>query len=248
MASYTVSIDRFEGPLDLLLQLIQKHKMEITEISISAITQQYMDTIAEMDMDMDVASEFLAMAATLLYIKSRALLPKPPAQQDPDALTPEQALVLRLEEYRRFKQMSERLLQLESGAQGNYYKLAEEHFSGMQEDILIADMDELCAAFSKALARKPPASQAPAVRQIKRESVSVSQCIRALRATLKREKIIRFEQLFSERDGRMQWIGNFLALLEMMHRHEVLALQSKSFASIRIALRDSQDTQEEENG
>ena len=98
---YIVSLKQFDGPLDLLLTLISNAKIDIHDIFVSEITEQYLETMKLVDeLDMDSASEFLQMAATLLEIKSRAMLPKPPKPEDPDELTPEEALIKQLEEYR----------------------------------------------------------------------------------------------------------------------------------------------------
>ena len=100
MAVY-VSLRQFEGPLDLLLHLISKAKIDIKDIFVSEITEQYLESMRGLDeLDMDTASEFLTMAATLLEIKSRALLPRPPAEPEDGEETPEQALIRRLEEYK----------------------------------------------------------------------------------------------------------------------------------------------------
>ena len=107
---YIVSLKQFDGPLDLLLTLISNAKIAIQDIFVSQITEQYLETMSLVDeLDMDSASEFLQMAATLLEIKSRSMLPKPPKPEDPDELSPEEALIKQLEEYRQFKQLIERL-------------------------------------------------------------------------------------------------------------------------------------------
>ena len=112
--AYVVSLKQFDGPLDLLLTLISKAKIDICDIFVSEITEQYLEYMAGVDeLDMDSASEFLQMAATLLEIKSRAMLPKPPAPEDPDALTPEQELIRQLT--KEMKNAS-RLLQFEHAA------------------------------------------------------------------------------------------------------------------------------------
>ena len=96
---YIVSLKQFDGPLDLLLTLISNAKIDIQDIFVSQITEQYLETMSLVDeLDMDSASEFLQMAATLLEIKSRAMLPKPPKPEDPDELSPEEALIKQLEE------------------------------------------------------------------------------------------------------------------------------------------------------
>ena len=112
--AYIVSLKEFDGPLDLLLTLISNAKIDIHDIFVSQITEQYLETMSLVDeLDMDSASEFLQMAATLLEIKSRAMLPKPPKPEDPDELSPEEALIKQLEEYRQFKEVSSRMKQLE---------------------------------------------------------------------------------------------------------------------------------------
>ena len=111
--AYIVSLKDFDGPLDLLLTLISNAKIDIHDIFVSEITEQYLETMKLVDeLDMDSASEFLQMAAPLLEIKSRAMLPKPPKPEDPDELTPEEALIRQLEEYRQFKEVTPRMHQL----------------------------------------------------------------------------------------------------------------------------------------
>ena len=125
--SYIVSLKEFDGPLDLLLTLISNAKIDIQDIFVSQITEQYLETMSLVDeLDMDSASEFLQMAATLLEIKSRAMLPKPPKPEDPDELSPEEALIKQLEEYRQFKEVSARMHQLEEEARALLTKLPEE--------------------------------------------------------------------------------------------------------------------------
>ncbi len=102
--AYVVSLKQFEGPLDLLLHLITRAKVDIKDIFVSEITEQYLASLDGIDeLDMDSASEFLQMAATLVEIKSRALLPKPPEPEDPEEESPEEALIRQLEEYKKFK-------------------------------------------------------------------------------------------------------------------------------------------------
>ena len=105
---YIVSLKQFDGPLDLLLTLITHAKVDIHDIFVSEITEQYPESMKLVDeLDMDSASEFLQMAATLLEIKSRAMLPKPPKPEDENELSPEEALIRQLEEYRQFKSLAQ---------------------------------------------------------------------------------------------------------------------------------------------
>ena len=111
---YIVSLKQFDGPLDLLLTLISSAKLDIQDIFVSEITEQYLESMKLVDeLDMDSASEFLQMAATLLEIKSRAMLPKPPKPEEEGALSPEEELIRQLTEYKQFKEISARMHQLE---------------------------------------------------------------------------------------------------------------------------------------
>ena len=125
---YIVSLKQFDGPLDLLLTLITHAKVDIHDIFVSEITEQYLESMKLVDeLDMDSASEFLQMAATLLEIKSRAMLPKPPKPEDENELSPEEALIRQLEEYRQFKEISGRMQELEKQARALITKLPEEY-------------------------------------------------------------------------------------------------------------------------
>ena len=121
-----VSLKQFDGPLDLLLHLISKAKVDIKDIFVSEITDQYIESVHNAtDLDMDDATEFLVMAATLLEIKSRAMLPKPP--EPDDGIDPEQELIRRLEEYKIFKETAGNMQQFEKAAAAMYQKLPEEY-------------------------------------------------------------------------------------------------------------------------
>ena len=131
--AYEVHLKEFDGPLDLLLHLIEQAKVDIKDIFISEITNQYLSLMEELDeLDMDTASEFLTMAATLVYIKSRSLLPKPPKEAEEEE-DPEEALVRQLKEYKLFKQAGEKLNELSAGMRGVFSRLPEEFALPPQE-------------------------------------------------------------------------------------------------------------------
>ena len=132
---YCVKLDLFEGPLDLLLHLVQKSKIEIADISMATITEQYLDYLDRMrDFDVEIASEFLVMASTLLLIKSRALLPGPDDLGEDDE-DPEQELRKRLEEYKKYKEISQKLREREERYSNIYHKLPEELIGKMKRKI-----------------------------------------------------------------------------------------------------------------
>ena len=125
MSTYTIKIDAFEGPFDLLFHLIEKNKFDIYDIPISQIADQYLDYIAEMQqMDLEVASEFLVMASTLLHIKSRLLLPAPRGGEDEAEADPKEQLIANMIEYKRYKEFSASLRGMAAYWGGAYYRLA----------------------------------------------------------------------------------------------------------------------------
>ena len=129
---YYVSLKQFEGPLDLLLHLITRAKVDIKDIFVSEITEQYLASMGSVDeLDMDTASEFLTMAATLLEIKSRALLPRPPEPAEDGEETPEQTLIRRLEEYKLYKESAGRMKEFEQAAMQVFSKLPAQSFSSV---------------------------------------------------------------------------------------------------------------------
>ena len=131
--AYQVHLKQFDGPLDLLLHLIEQAEVDIKDIFISEITTQYLAYMAQVDeLDMDTASEFLTMAATLVYIKSRSLLPRPPKEEE-EGEDPAETLIRQLREYKAIKLAGQRLQELEQAARGMYTKLPEEFLLPPQE-------------------------------------------------------------------------------------------------------------------
>ena len=153
----TFQLKDFDGPLDLLLFLINKEKIDIKDIFVSQITDQYISLVrSASDLDMDEATDFLVMAATLLEIKSRAMLPKPPKPEAEDELSPEEALIKQLTEYKQFKEASERMHRLEEEARALITKMPEEYPLPPQETELIGlTLEGLTAAFLRIWQRKP---------------------------------------------------------------------------------------------
>ena len=178
---YIVSLKQFDGPLDLLLTLITHAKVDIHDIFVSEITEQYLESMKLVDeLDMDSASEFLQMAATLLEIKSRAMLPKPPKPEDENELSPEEALIRQLEEYRQFKEISGRMQELEKQARALITKLPEEYpLPPPVTEITGLTLEKLQRAFLRVLerARAQEAGERMASREIRRDSFTVSGCM-----------------------------------------------------------------------
>ena len=234
---YIVSLKQFDGPLDLLLTLISNAKIDIQDIFVSQITEQYLETMKLVDeLDMDSASEFLQMAATLLEIKSRAMLPKPPKPEDPDELTPEQALIRQLEEYRQFKEVSARMHQLEEDARALLTKLPEEYpLPPPNIEITGLTLDKLIKAYRRVLERAARADAADllASREIRRDTVTVSGCMARISRMVRRGGC-RFSQLFGEDFTRQEVVTMFLALLELIKLNRLRVDQDAAYEDIRL--------------
>lgn len=240
-------LKQFEGPLDLLLHLINKSKIAVEEIFVSDITEQYleyMDALSEPDMDS--ASEFLAMAALLLEIKSRSLLPKPPAPVD-DEEDPQQLLIRRLKEYKMIKENSQKLRENEQMLEGRYYKLPQELNFDKRFELSEASLDALMEAFREVLSRVEQKRAPAAVREIRRDLFSVREKITYLKRRLNEKKQINFYALFETDSSRQEVIATFLALLELCKQRFLLIKQDGLFTDISITLaEDSRDSREEE--
>lgn len=235
--AYSVHLEQFDGPLDLLLHLIERTELDIKDIFVSEITSQYLACMSEADsLDMDTASEFLTMAATLLYIKSRQLLPRPPREDEGEEEDPEAMLIRQLREYKAFKEASASLLEL--------YTAAKDSFSRLPEDVPLppkevaldgASMDALYTAFLTLLGRKQEAPAAPRAHHVRPDHYTVRKQMRKIRDILADKPSALFEDLFEENAERLEMIVTFMALLEMILHGEIILRQKTPFAPIRIA-------------
>ena len=235
--AYIVSLKEFDGPLDLLLTLISNAKIDIHDIFVSQITEQYLETMSLVDeLDMDSASEFLQMAATLLEIKSRAMLPKPPKPEDPDELSPEEALIRQLEEYRQFKEVSSRMKQLEQDARALLTKLPEEYpLPPPNIEITGLTLDKLIRAYRRVLERAERAEAADrmASREIRRDNFTVASCMARISRSVRRGGC-RFSELFGEDFTKQEVVTMFLALLELIKLNRLHVQQDAAYEDILL--------------
>ena len=235
--AYIVSLKDFDGPLDLLLTLISNAKIDIQDIFVSQITEQYLETMRLVDeLDMDSASEFLQMAATLLEIKSRAMLPKPPKPEDPDELSPEEALIRQLEEYRQFKEVSARMHELEEEARALLTKLPEEYpLPPPNIEITGLTLDKLIKAYRRVLDRaaKADAADSMACREIRRDSFTVAGCMARISRMVRRGSC-RFSELFGEDYTRQEVVTMFMALLELLKLNRLRVSQDAAYDEITL--------------
>lgn len=224
----TFQLKDFDGPLDLLLFLINKEKIDIKDIFVSQITDQYITLVrSASDLDMDEATDFLVMAATLLEIKSRAMLPRPPKVEEGEE-DPEQALIRRLEEYKRFRETADAMKQFERAAGNLFTKLPEEYPLPPQETELVGlTLQGLTEAFLRIWARKPDATDDPpevnhyAPRDIHRDEHNVQECMLTLLKGLRRKGCLRFDEAFSDAPTKEEVVTYFLALLELLKLGEM---------------------------
>ncbi len=235
---YRVRLDGFEGPLDLLLHLVRVNEVDVTDIPIVEITRQYNDFLDVMrDLNLEIAGEYLVMAATLMHIKSRMLLPPDPASPEETGEDPRTDLAKQLLEYQRYKQAAENLHALDS-AQALVFtqdgRIPAE-FSG--EEILAVDLFDLIAAFRGVLGRLDDEVRL----HLRRDDVSVADKISWLIDQLEERSSLDLMDLLSALPTRLERIATFLAVLELVRLRIILAFQRMRLGAIRIALRDEPD-------
>ena len=244
MEEYRVTLSQFEGPLDLLLHLIEKAELNIEDIFVSEITAQYLSLMDDLEgVDMEKASSFLAVAAQLLLIKSKSLLPRPVIVSE-DEEDPEQQLIEQLRAYKAFKEVSAALSERFEAEKDSLVRLPEDVVLPPQKvDLSNATLDNLIAAFLSVLNREETEEQAPTVRRVQRDAFTVRDRVKVLRSRLLQGRV-RFDALFSDASSRMERIVTFMALLEMLAHGEVRVTQGATFAPIyiRAAALKSDDT------
>jgi segregation and condensation protein A len=242
LGDYPVRVGTFEGPLDLLLHLIKQHEMDIYDIPITRVTEQYLEYLDLMvELDLDLAGEFLVMAATLIHIKSRTLLPRPdPAQEDPEE-DPREALVRRLLEHQRFKAAAELLHEREiqrSAQWGRPDERIAELVGEAPEPEVEVDLFSLMTAFRQVLerARKRPFVLLPP------EQLSIEMRMSQLETFLSTRDACGFEELFADVDTRPGMIVTFLAVLEMIRLKRIRVFQQAAGGPIRVYRREQPST------
>lgn len=239
-----VKLEVFEGPLDLLLHLIDKNKIDIYDIPIVEITNQYMEYIRQMQHeDLNVMSEFLVMAATLLDIKCRMLLPKEVTEEG-DEVDPRQELVEQLLQYKMYKYMAYELKDRQTDADFVLYKkpTIPEEVRGYSEpvdlDQLLGDLtlSKLNAVFQDVMKRQT--DKIDPVRskfgKIEKEEVTLSDKFSYIRGYMKEHKVFSFRQLLEGQKGKMHIVVTFLAVLEMMKLGEIRVEQAETCGDIMI--------------
>jgi segregation and condensation protein A len=228
----TFKLPRFEGPLDLLLHLIKRDEIDIHDIPIAKITRQYLQYLELMRMlDLDVAGEFLVMAATLMRIKAKMLLPLPSTQEDEDEGDPREELVQRLIEYRLYKEAAEGM----QGREGVRRSLHERGMVPTEDDagplpLAPANLFDLLEALQRVMARKPER----VVYAVETEGWDIEDKMSLIARTAAELGELKFSDLMREARARMEIIVSFMALLELIKLGKVLVVQDASFSDILI--------------
>lgn len=228
-----VILDAFEGPLDLLLYLIKRQNIDILNIPIAKITQQYMQYIDVMqELQLELASEYLVMAAMLAEIKSRMLLPRPVAQ-DEDGEDPRAELVRRLQEYERFKQAAQEIDGLARLDRDTFQASADMCERKVVEILPDVTLRELLLSFQEVLAR----ADMFAHHHVQRETLSVRQRMSDVLSKIQGGSFVEFTSLFTPREGRMGVVVTFLAILELIRETLLDIVQAEPYAPIHVKAR-----------
>jgi segregation and condensation protein A len=233
-ASYQVTLPVFEGPLDLLLHLIERQELDITQVSLAQVTNQYVDYLAQLsERDPDNLADFLAVAAKLLLIKSRVLLPQPPSTALPEEEGED--LVRQLIEYKKYKEAARRLEELEALGRQSYIRVGAPQVMGGNTDLTGVTLDDLLAAVRQVYAIKPPiASVNGAVSPV---SISIADQMALIDQETDQGQSVSFVRMLQRASSRVEIIVTLLALLEMVKQLRVTVRQTGPFGDIVIERR-----------
>ncbi len=231
--AYRVDLPDFNGPLDLLLYLIQKDEIDVYDIPIARITEQFLAYLEIIQaLSLDTAGDFLVMAATLLRIKARLLLPSPPQDEEIDEEDPRAELVRRLLEYKRYKEMAAGLQALERDR--SQLHLRQQRYPFLRENAeppqLRLGMFELLSALSEVFDRVSK----ELVHNVVREVFTVADKVRLIRRRLAEERTVRFDDLFRDDAIKMEVVVTFIAILELAKRNLVRIVQTEVNGAIWV--------------
>jgi segregation and condensation protein A len=224
-----VFLETFEGPLDLLLYLIRRQNLDILDIPIAEITKQYMEYVELMrNINLDLAAEYLVMAAMLAEIKSRMLLPR--HEEVEDEADPRAELVRRLQEYERFKQAATDIDEMPHLGRDQFPSNVEVVRHDKEKPEPDIEMRELLLAFQGILKRVDMQKH----HEIEREEISIREKMTAVLAKLDGDKFVEFQTLFSFKEGRLGVVVTLMAILELLKLQVIDMVQAESFAPIYL--------------
>lgn len=238
---YKVTIENFDGPLDLLLHLIKEQDIDIYDIKIEEITEQYLDYIRAMKgLNLSVASEYLVMATELIEMKSKMLLPKKVVEtEDEYEEDPREVLIERLLAYKQYKEVTSEFKNLELTRKQVFTKEPENlsYYAKEQENKEELGINDLIEAFNDLMKRKE--LDKPIATKITKKELSVTEKVTKIRTILKEKKNVKFEELF-EVATKEEVIISFLSILEMVKKDEITLKQDSNFKTIVISLKEGE--------
>lgn len=237
--NHNIILESFEGPIDLLLSLINKTKIDIYDIPIHTITEQYMSYIyAAEEINLNIASDFLVMASTLLEIKSKMLLPKEKIILDGEEydVDPREELVRRLLEYKKYKEAADKLKVFEEQKSKTYYKLQEDltDYKDDQIDFNSFNLNDLIKSINYILERQALTKEELTSGEISREEYSISECIENILVKLSNFNQINFSDLISKDSKKNEIVSYFLSVLELIISRDIIVKQKSEFSDIII--------------
>lgn len=238
-----VLLEKFEGPLDLLLHLVREKQMPVTEIPIAEITDQFLAHVRSIqhdftaaDDELDAIGDFLVMAATLIQIKTRELLPRDETDALADDEMSKEDLIRLLQEYERFKAVASNL-EAKMRERSKVFLRNRPFLEPEQEEVLKVDLTKLLEAFRTVLRRAPIEE----VHELAREPIRIEDCMVRLRSLLRDRRSALFTEIFGSADSRGVLVATFLAMLELIRNGELLAVQSDTLGEIRVMLREEEE-------
>ena len=238
---YIVTIDNFDGPLDLLLHLIKEQDIDIYDIKIEDITKQYLDYIKHMkELNLEIASEYLVMASELIEMKSKMLLPKKREKEEDDyEEDPRELLIERLLAYKRYKEVTSEFKDLELTRKMIFTREPDNlnRYAKEEESIEELGVADLIDAFNNLLKRKE--LDRPIATKITKKELSVDDKVNKIKNILRNKKRINFEEIF-EVSTKEEVIISFLSVLEMVKKDEILLTQDGNFKNIVISLKEGE--------
>lgn len=237
---YSITLDSFEGPFDLLYHLIERSEVDIYDISIAEIAEQYMEFLSKMkELDLEVTSEFILMASTLLEIKSKMLLPKNESSEEQiemEGVDPREELIERLITYRKYKNAALDLKSRFDKYGKVFYKPKEEINSNEDNDITIdqIELKDLVKAFDKVIKNHKLESNELNFHEVKREEMSIEQAMKFVEEKLEILDSVEFNKLFEYRITRSSIVAIFVSILELLKLKKIIIIQDDNFTDINI--------------
>ena len=231
-SAYKIKLENFEGPLDLLLYLIKDSKVEIEDIKLAEVTDQYLEYMEDLDsIDMEKAAEFIDIAATLLEIKSKHLLPQENVEI-PDEQDDEKLLLMRLKEYKLFKEAGEKLKLQENV--NRLYKMPDEKVNDFRIILKQMNVENLVNAFAKMLSRASLETAIEETKTIERDRWTVEEKEFEIKTLITQKDSLKFSDIVGDDFTRGEIITTFMALLELLKRQQICVSQDEQFGEILI--------------